>query len=64
MKPKDSPADRTIPDIYSDKAPLDRDDDEVADESPPDDDSAPLIDTSAGFNPYDTGSLYKKKKTE
>lgn len=47
-----------IPDIYAEPSPIDRGDHHPADDSSGQDSEG--IDKSAGFNPYDTGTLHKK----
>ena len=47
-----------MPDIYAEPSPIDRSDDDPADDSSGQESEG--IDKSAGFNPYDTGTLYKK----
>ena len=47
-----------IPDIYADPSPIDRNDHDPAGDSSQQESEG--IDKSAGFNPYDTGALYKK----
>lgn len=53
-----SEPDFPMPDIYAEASPIDRSDDDPADDSSAE--KGEQIDKSAGFNPYDTGALYKK----
>ena len=43
-----------MPDIYADENAVEETDLEVAEET------SPVVNESVGFNPYDTGTLYKK----
>ena len=52
-----SEAEILIRDVYAEASPIDKGDDDPAGDSPGNDSEG--IDKSAGFNPYDTGSLYK-----
>ncbi len=49
-----------MPDIYAEEFGVKETPLEIVDESSPDIDESSGIDKSAGFNPYDTGTLYKK----
>jgi len=43
-----------MPDIYADENAVEETDLEVAEKT------SPVVNESVGFNPYDTGTLYKK----
>jgi hypothetical protein len=49
-----------MPDIYADEYSVEDTNFKDIDELPPSVDETPGVDSSNGFNPYDTGVLYKK----
>ena len=55
-----NPLEVVMPDIYAEESPIDKCDCDPADEVPLEKKETPSIDESEGFNPYDTGALYKK----
>jgi len=55
-----NPVEVLMPDIYAEESPIDKGDHHTTHEARPEEQETPIIDKSEGFDPYDTGALYKK----
>ena len=54
------PVEVQMPDIYAEESPIDKGDRHTTHEARPEKQETPTVDKSEGFDPYDTGVLYKK----
>ena len=55
-----NPVEVLMPDIYAEESPIDKGDRHTTLEARPEELETATVDKSEGFDPYDTGVLYKK----